>query len=128
AICQRILGLVLSLLVMVAKVTADQPAAPAYEWREIHLEAPCAPRAGAGLLSYQDKLWLLGGWNPSPAERQFFPRICNNEVWSSANRAERSLVQPNTFKVHSFDPASDWEGRHTAGYAVYRDRMWIIGG
>jgi len=38
------------------------------------------------------------------------------------------LVKPNTFLDESFDTTSDWEGRHTAGYAVYKDRMWIVGG
>jgi hypothetical protein len=73
-------------------------------------------------------MWLLGGWNPAKTEREFFPLICNNEVWSSTDGANWSLVKPNTFKDRSFDKTSDWEGRHTAGYAVYRDRMWIIGG
>ncbi len=73
-------------------------------------------------------MWLLGGWNPAAAQRQFFPRICNNEVWSSRDGAEWVLEKPNTFKNRSFDPKSDWEGRHTAGYAVFRDKMWIIGG
>ena len=47
---------------------------------------------------------------------------------SSSDGAKWSLIKPNTFKDCSFDPSSDWEGRHTAGYAVYHDRMWIIGG
>ena len=25
-------------------------------------------------------------------------------------------------------PTKDWEGRHTAGYVVHRDKMWIVGG
>src|SRR5262249_16125863 len=50
------------------------------------------------------------------------------EVWSSTDGALWSLVKPNTFEDRSFDPAGDWEGRHTAGYAVFRDRMWIVGG
>jgi hypothetical protein len=54
--------------------------------------------------------------------------ICNNDVWSSKDGAEWSLVKPNTFKDASFDRASDWEGRHTAGYVVYKDKMWVIGG
>ena len=37
-------------------------------------------------------------------------------------------MKPNTFLDEQFDPASDWEGRHTAGYVVYNDRMWIVGG
>jgi N-acetylneuraminic acid mutarotase len=105
------------------------PAAdPPYEWEKITLTAEFAPRDGAGALSFGGKMWLLGGWNPSPAQRQFFPLICNNEVWSSTDGAKWTLVKDNTFKDRTFDPATDWEGRHTAGYAVYRDKMWIIGG
>jgi len=101
---------------------------PRYEWELITLKAPFAPRDGAGILSYRGKMYLLGGWNPLPADRQFFPRICNNEVWASTDGHDWELIKLNTFKDRTFDPASDWEGRHTAGYAVYRDRMWIIGG
>ncbi|MAD81120.1 MAG: hypothetical protein CMJ50_09800 [Planctomycetaceae bacterium] len=38
------------------------------------------------------------------------------------------MVKPNTFLDKDFDPTSDWEGRHTAGYVVYKSKMWIIGG
>jgi hypothetical protein len=71
-------------------------------------------------------MWLLGGWNPS--DRKHFPRICNNEVWSSADGAAWTLERLNTFLDRSFDSTRDWEGRHTAGYVIYRDRLWIIGG
>jgi hypothetical protein len=117
--------------ILVAGLTAEQlPAqqSPEYEWELITLKADFAPRDGAGALSFRDRMWLLGGWNPAASERVFFPLICNNEVWSSEDGAKWSLVKPNTFKDKSFDKSSDWEGRHTAGYAVYRDRMWIIGG
>ncbi len=99
-----------------------------YEWEKITANAEFAPRDGAGALSFRGKMWLLGGWNPSAAQREFFPLICNNEVWSSENGTHWKLIKPNTFKDRSFDATIDWEGRHTAGYAVYRDRMWIIGG
>lgn len=101
---------------------------PTYEWELVTLTAPFAPRDGAGIVSYRGQMWLLGGWNPDPAQRKFFPRICNNEVWSSANGLDWTLVKPNTFIDSTFDSTSDWEGRHTAGYAVYKDRMWIVGG
>lgn len=101
---------------------------PAYEWELITLKADFAPRDGAGALTFQGRMWLLGGWNPAASERPFFPLICNNEVWSSTDGAKWLLVKPNTYKDRSFDTASDWEGRHTAGYAVFRDRMWIVGG
>lgn len=110
-------------------VGAEPPEQPiAYEWVQVTAAAAFAPRDGAGALTFQDRMWFLGGWNPSPAQRAFFPRICNNEVWSSADGRDWTLVRGNTFKDKSFDATSDWEGRHTAGYAVYRDKMWIIGG
>src|SRR5688500_12103900 len=118
------LALILSFC-CVGRATAEPPP---YEWEKITLTAQFAPRDGAGALSFDGKMWLLGGWNPSPAQRKFFPLICNNEVWSSSNGADWTLVKDNTFKDLAFDKSSDWEGRHTAGYAAYRDKMWIIGG
>ena len=43
-------------------------------------------------------------------------------------RQRLELVKPDTIATGIFDPAKDWEGRHTAGYAVFHDRMWIVGG
>lgn len=102
------------------------PEIPRYEWKKVALPAAFAPRDGAGALVYQDQMWLLGGWNPP--DKTFFPRGCNNEVWNSKNGADWNLVRPNTFIDSSFDSQQDWEGRHTAGYVVYQDKMWIIGG
>ncbi|MBI3921953.1 MAG: hypothetical protein HY318_11100 [Armatimonadetes bacterium] len=97
-----------------------------YRWVKVTNPAVFAPRDGAGALSYQDRMWLLGGWNPG--DRPHFPRICNNEVWSSEDGADWHLEKPNTFLDRSFDPRSDWEGRHTAGCVVYKGKMWIVGG
>ena len=99
---------------------------PEYHWVNVTKQAPFAPRDGAGALSHRGRMWLVGGWNPN--DKQDFPRICNNEVWSSADGATWTLEKPNTFVDNSFDPAKDWEGRHTAGYAVFQERVWIIGG
>ena len=96
-----------------------------YRWIEVNAAAPFAPRDGAGALVFADKIWLLGGW--SPADKTYFPRICNNEAWSSADGIDWTLVKENTF-AEGYDPAADWEGRHTAGYAVFNERMWIVGG
>lgn len=101
---------------------------PKYEWKNVTMTAEFAPRDGAGALTYKGRMWLLGGWNPQKQHREFFPRICNNEVWSSVDGARWELIKPNTFKDRTFDGTADWEGRHTAGYAVFRDRMWIVGG
>jgi hypothetical protein len=99
-----------------------------YEWVKVTGNAAFAPRDGAGALSFQGRMWLIGGWNPDRAQRATFPLICNNEVFSSADGLAWRLEKPNTFMDKSFDPKSDWEGRHTAGYAVYKDKMWILGG
>ena len=69
------------------------------------------PRDGAGLLSFQGRLWLLGGWNPDDLNGTY------NHVWSSVDGLNWSLVTEGP-----------WEGRHTAGWLVFNGRMWVIGG
>ena len=101
-------------------------AAAPYRWIKITEPAAFAPRDGAGALTFRGRMWLLGGWNPNDPEH--FPRICNNEVWSSKDGVTWDLEKPNTFLSSDFSSDSDWEGRHTAGYACLNDRMWIIGG
>ena len=102
------------------RVAGSQPAsglAPApYRWIPVTLNAPFAARDGAGALVFNNRMWLLGGWNPSdPAH---FLTHCNSEVWSSSDGA--------TWKLETRQ--APWEARHTAGYAVYKNRMWIVGG
>lgn len=99
---------------------------PSYRWTAVNLKAEFAPRDGAGALTFQGRMWLLGGWNP--ADKAHFPRICSNDVWSSADGVTWRLEKPNTFLDRQFDATRDWEGRHTAGYAIHRDHLWIVGG
>ncbi|MEX2288603.1 MAG: hypothetical protein WD648_16010 [Planctomycetaceae bacterium] len=101
-------------------------AADEYRWTQVTATAPFAPRDGAGALVFQNRMWLIGGWNPG--DKKHFPRICNNEVWTSADGSKWTLTKPNTFLDSKFDPSKDWEGRHTAGYVVYQNKMWIVGG
>ena len=114
-----------TVLLVIATVAGAQEL-PRYEWAQVSARADFAPRDGAGALSFQGKMWLLGGWNPG--DKKNFPQICNNEVWSSADGATWVQVKPSTFLDRAFDSTKDWEGRHTAGYAVYKDKLWIIGG
>jgi len=97
-----------------------------YRWVNVTNRAAFAPRDGAGAMVFQNRMWLIGGWNPD--DKVHFPRICNNEVWSSTDGSTWRLDKPNTFLDQSFDPRTDWEGRHYAGYVVFQDRMWIVGG
>src|SRR5262245_359785 len=117
-----------SLLVSMAPAPAQQPdkGARDYEWVQVTAKAAFAPRDGAGALAFDGRMWLIGGWNPG--DKKHFPRICNNEVWSSKDGVDWRLEKPNTFLDKSFKSDDDWEGRHTAGYVVHKDRMWIVGG
>jgi len=99
---------------------------PAYEWVEVTMEAPFAARDGLGALVFKGRMWVIGGWNPN--DKKHFPRICNNEVWSSRDGLAWTLEKPNSFLDQSFDAELDWEGRHTAGYVVFKNKMWIVGG
>ena len=90
------------------------------------MHAPFAPRDGAGALVFEGRMWLIGGWNPG--DKQHFPSICTNDVWSSDDGVEWVLEKPNTYGTDAFDPDRDWEGRHTAGYAVHDGKMWIVAG
>ena len=87
-----------------------------YQWVKVTDNANFAPRDGAGALVFNGRMYLLGGWNPR--DKINFPKICNSEVWSSKDGKEWILVNKN----------APWEGRHTAGYAVFNGFMWIIGG
>lgn len=115
-----------SMLVAGACAALGGKPTPRYEWQQVTLAAPFAARDGAGALVYKDRMWLIGGW--SKRDKTRFPRICNNEVWSSSDGVSWALVKPNTFLDGTFDSAADWEGRHTAGYVVHDGKMWIIGG
>ena len=97
-----------------------------YEWSNVTMAAPFAPRDGSGAVVLKDRMWLLGGWNPR--DKQHFPLTCTNDVWSSEDGAEWVLEKENTFGTDAFDSDRDWEGRHTAGYVVHDDKMWIVGG
>ena len=107
-------------------VSESSEKATRYRWVEVTNKAAFAARDGAGALVFDDKMWLIGGWNPP--NRDFFPLKCNNEVWNSTDGKAWTLVKPNTFTKTAFDPDRDWEGRHTAGYVVYDGKMWIVGG
>jgi len=97
-----------------------------YRWVQVTGQAAFAPRDGAGAVVLNDAMWLLGGWNPR--DKTHFPLVCNNEVWRSQDGAEWTLEKPNTFLPDTFDADLDWEGRHTSGYVVHDNRMWIVGG
>ena len=88
-----------------------------YSWENVTVAAQFAGRDGAGALEYADKMWLLGGWN----QNGIFPTgPTTNEVWNTSDGGNWTLVKPDT--------VSGWEPRHMAGWLVFNDKMWILGG
>ena len=87
-----------------------------YRWELITVTAPFAPRDGAGALTLNGTMYLLGGWNPR--DKVNFPKICNSEVWASQDGL-------NWTEINEQAP---WEGRHTAGWVVHDGKLWVIGG
>lgn len=78
------------------------------------IAAPTPPytlRVGHRVLSYNGKLWLMGGWSGST-------RL--NDVWSTAD--------PITGTWSPVTAAADWRGRYTFGAVVYNNQMWVMGG
>jgi hypothetical protein len=69
------------------------------------------PRDGVGPLTFNGRMWLLGGWNP------IMQPDTDSEVWSSPDGIN-----------WTFETVAPWERRHDAGYAVFNNRMWIVGG
>ena len=92
------------------------------------LDAPWRPRDGAGLVSFDGSLWLLGGWRvredgpsgPGNLEDTAFEGTgwtVDSEIWKSDDGSAWEYVA-----------SAPWPGRHTAGYVVHAGRMWVVGG
>ena len=47
-----------------------------YRWEQVTMNAAFAPRDGAGALTLNGRMYLLGGWNPG--DKANFPIICND--------------------------------------------------
>lgn len=114
-----------------------------YQWAKIDGRvvdlasgAAMAPRDGAGLLWFANKLFVLGGWNSGVAG-VWSGQPTTNEVWSSADGTSWTLNL-----IHDDTPpiaATRWRRRHTAGWIVHRGyaapgvattaiRMFVVGG
>ena len=72
-------------------------------------------RDGAQLVSFQDKLFLLGGWNQYAGAEVFESEVCL-EVWCSDDEGV------------SWDPATTvlWSVRHMMGAVVHNEHIWTL--
>jgi len=84
-----------------------------YDWEEVANTLPFNSKDGSGLLSFQNKMWLLGGWDPPYHP----PMNTHSEVWSSIDGAN-----------WIFETSAPWPARHCAAWLVSDSAMWVIGG
>eukprot|EP01048_Picozoa_sp_COSAG05_P000101 COSAG05_NODE_3_length_51333_cov_129.132080_1_plen_354_part_00 len=66
-------------------------------------------------------MYLLGGWRPCAEGDQSFVGTrwtVDAEVWRSQDGQAWECINHE----------APWPGRHTAGYVVHDDKMWVVGG
>ncbi len=83
-----------------------------FHWEEVSDSLPFTARDGSGLLNYNNRMWLLGGWDPPYHP----PNYTHNEIWSSTDGA-----------TWNYEGDAAWTGRHISGWMVYDDAMWMVG-
>ncbi len=86
-----------------------------YQWQLVNDSNSFSIRDGSGAYTFQNKMYLMGGWNPTDSIA--YPHATTNEVWESTNGSTWTMLD-----------TANWEGRHTFGNLIYNDKMWVIGG
>ena len=81
-------------------------------WTLATARAPWAPRAYHQAVVHDGKLWVFGGGNYVPEYQAF------NDVWSSPDGVHWTQVTAN----------APWNPRLWFSAAVYRGRIWVLGG
>jgi len=77
------------------------------QWRKVE-NSPFSPRDGAGLVEFEGKMWLLGGWKHG---------VTCSEVWNSSDGINWTYINE-----------APWGARHCAGFVVFNNTMWVISG
>jgi hypothetical protein len=82
------------------------------DWRRELERAPWSPRAYHAAVVHDGKIWVLGGGNYVPRYQAL------NDVWSSSDGVHWERVIDH----------APWAARLWFSAAVYRDRLWVLGG
>ncbi len=84
-----------------------------YDWEEVSSALPFNAKDGSGLVNFQNKMWLLGGWDPP-----YHPPLnTHSEVWSSSDGANWTL-----------ETTAPWPARHCSAWLTSDNAIWVIGG
>lgn len=79
------------------------------KWDLVNESAPWKPRQFHEVAVFDNKLWVLGGYNKNSGDR--------NDVWFSNNGIDW-LELTN----------SPWKERHASSVFVFKNALWIVGG
>ena len=82
------------------------------DWRREMARAPWSPRAYHAAVVHDSKIWVLGGGNYVPRYQAL------NDVWSSSDGVHWERVIEH----------APWAPRIWFSAAVYRGRIWVLGG
>src|SRR5581483_809396 len=83
-------------------------------WRLATKQAPWRYSDLPMTVVFNDRMWLMGGWTNG----RLPGHGATSEVWSSADGEHWDLVTKE----------AGWSPRLAAGAAVFKGRMWILGG
>ncbi len=111
----------LNLCIAACWLSTTAAAVAEYRWTEVTKAATFCNRDGAGAVTFNHRMWILGGWADDPAGGK--AHVGYNDVWSSTDGLRWTQVRPNTP-----NNAGVWDVRHCGGYVVFNNRMWIVGG
>lgn len=99
---------------LIKRLTADavsNGAAPVQSWAAARENAPFSARSGFTALSYNGRIWILGGYEPATKKTL-------RDVWSTSDGTNWQLANRK---------ANFWDrNRHAA--AVFNNALWIVGG
>jgi hypothetical protein len=84
-----------------------------YDWQEMTSTLPFNSKDGAGLLTFNNQMWLLGGWDPPHHP----PAHTHSEIWTTTDGI---LWTPIGTAL--------WPARHCGGWLSCDTAMWVIGG
>lgn len=102
-----------------------------YEIRLVMENAPFNGRDGAGMLSLNGELCLIGGWGAPYTDTTGMPTGNDVQCTTDSNLQDWTEAKTNNYWFSNSTPYTedDWEGRHgTAHTVVFQNHYWIVGG
>ncbi len=84
------------------------------DWTRVVEQAPWTSADLPMTVAFRDRMWFMGGWYNG----RLPGATATNEIWSSRDGAAWDRIETTTC----------WSPRFAAGTAVFKDRIWVLGG